>query len=341
MSRRSSEAGYLVDSSVAPLFYEAHKGGPDFVDAPLAPYFLAYDHATRPGTSRVLELPISCALNRRWPTRPALRMGARAAPTRPSACCAGWASSASVWLRPSYSSLDDMIALARRLADDGVPLLNLLFHSSEAIVGGSPYNRTAAELDAFLERLERFLGFAIGELRRRADDVREFRDRYCGLPPTRWRGRAPRGPPSMRICHVTPHLPPDQAANALLPGHLGDWAHAGRRRGARTSRTPPRAGARRPTLPGPVTWMPSRKRDRIGRPRGQVDSLREAWRIIAAASPRRRRRRRRPPPQQRTDRRSRRPGRAASPAKPVVLTLYGTEIWHYRREALVDLVHAA
>ena len=28
----------------------------------------------------------------------------------------------------------------------------------------------------------------------------------------------------MRICHVTPHLPPDQAANALLPFHLGCWA---------------------------------------------------------------------------------------------------------------------
>jgi len=36
-------AGYLTESSVAPLFYEAHKGGPDFVEAPLQPYFLSYD----------------------------------------------------------------------------------------------------------------------------------------------------------------------------------------------------------------------------------------------------------------------------------------------------------
>ena len=61
------------------------------------------------------------------------------------------------WLRPSYSSLDDMIALARDLARLDEPVLNLLFHSSEAIVGGSPYNRTQAELDAFCDRLERFL----------------------------------------------------------------------------------------------------------------------------------------------------------------------------------------
>ena len=30
----------------------------------------------------------------------------------------------------------------------------------------------------------------------------------------------------MRVCHVSPHLPPDQAANALLPAELGAWAHA-------------------------------------------------------------------------------------------------------------------
>ena len=61
--------GYLVESSVAPLFYEAHKGGPEFVEAPLTPYFLAYDSATRPGTSGVLEVPVSCALDRRLPRR--------------------------------------------------------------------------------------------------------------------------------------------------------------------------------------------------------------------------------------------------------------------------------
>jgi peptidoglycan/xylan/chitin deacetylase (PgdA/CDA1 family) len=59
--------GYLVESSIAPLFYEAHKGGPEFVEAPLQPYFLAYDSAVRPGTSQLLELPVSAALHRRYP----------------------------------------------------------------------------------------------------------------------------------------------------------------------------------------------------------------------------------------------------------------------------------
>ena len=61
--------GYQVESSVAPLFYETHKGGPDFVEAPLTPYFLAYDSATTPGTSALLEVPVSAALNRKLPRR--------------------------------------------------------------------------------------------------------------------------------------------------------------------------------------------------------------------------------------------------------------------------------
>src|SRR3712207_7036370 len=31
---------------------------------------------------------------------------------------------------------------------------------------------------------------------------------------------------SMRVCHVSPHLPPDQAANALLPAQIGAWSRA-------------------------------------------------------------------------------------------------------------------
>ena len=59
------------------------------------------------------------------------------------------------------------------------PVLNLLFHSSEAIVGGSPYNRTQAELDAFCDRLERFLAVAAKELGAQPVTFAEFRDSYC------------------------------------------------------------------------------------------------------------------------------------------------------------------
>jgi hypothetical protein len=84
------------------------------------------------------------------------------------------------WLRPSYSTLDDMISLARDLARRGEPVLNVLFHSSEAIVGGSPYNRTAGELAAFCDRLERFFAFARQDLHAVPATFSEFRDAYAG-----------------------------------------------------------------------------------------------------------------------------------------------------------------
>jgi glycosyltransferase involved in cell wall biosynthesis len=142
----------------------------------------------------------------------------------------------------------------------------------------------------------------------------------------------------MRICHVTAHLPPDQAANALLPLQLGQWA---RQAGDEPSYVahPPRAlgGAAESALraveqelPGPVTWVAPR----AGRTRvpiaAQISSLRELVRIRRLALPR----------LAAADlvhihSNGMLPEAAALLAsragKPFVLTLYGTEIWHYRR----------
>jgi glycosyltransferase involved in cell wall biosynthesis len=129
----------------------------------------------------------------------------------------------------------------------------------------------------------------------------------------------------VHILHVTPHLPPDQAANALLPWQLGRWAaEAGD--SVEYVAHPPRAGGAA-ALPGAVQWIPRRAG-------GFVD---RALRLGAIASAIRIRRAL---------------GSALARADvvhvhsngllaelgvllasrhrtPVVLTLYGTEIWHY------------
>lgn len=171
--------GYQVESSVAPLFYEAHKRGPDFVEAPLTPYYLAYDSATRPGTSNLLEVPVSAALNRRLPKRVQYLYARAPRPYMTKRVLRKLGVAHVRWLRPSYSSLEDMKALARDLAGMGEPVLNLLFHSSEAIVGGSPYNRTQAELTAFCDRLERFFEYATGTLHAQPATFAEFRRSYA------------------------------------------------------------------------------------------------------------------------------------------------------------------
>jgi glycosyltransferase involved in cell wall biosynthesis len=147
----------------------------------------------------------------------------------------------------------------------------------------------------------------------------------------------------VRICHVTPHLPPDQAANALLPFHLGCWARDAGDDPFFIAHPPRLARGDAPVaaLPGPVTLVPPHRAGNAVLRALKVGSAAAAWRITKIAGP-----------------------LIASAdivhvhsngllaeygaklavraGKPVVLTLYGTEIWHYRRKWLgPDLFTAA
>ena len=144
--------GYRIDTSVDPLFNETRKGGPSFAGAPVSPYWPSHEDVRVAGTSTVLEIPVSSAttpwlpkaLEARFTSMPAIpwrgyfkRLGLRA-----------------IWLRPSYSSVEDAKTLASTLVARGVPTLNMLFHSSELLPGGSPYNTSADDVDRFFSRLE-------------------------------------------------------------------------------------------------------------------------------------------------------------------------------------------
>ena len=172
------KAGYLVDTSVQPLFYEAHKGGPDFVDAPISPYFLSYNSAVTAGDSTVLEVPVSADLNRALPVWLRRTYGRAPWPYQTKRVLRLMGIVKTVWLRPSFSSTDEMKWLARHLVEAGEPVLNVIFHSSEAIVGGSPYNKTSGELDAFFDRLASFLTYATKELNAESVTFSELHRRW-------------------------------------------------------------------------------------------------------------------------------------------------------------------
>ena len=75
--------GYLVDSSVAPLFYEAHKRGPDFVGAPLTPVLPRLRRRDAAGSSqRARAADLGGAQPPRAGMRRALVRRARRGPTR-------------------------------------------------------------------------------------------------------------------------------------------------------------------------------------------------------------------------------------------------------------------
>jgi hypothetical protein len=177
---------YRVDTSVDPLFNETRKGGPSFAGAPVTPYWPGQDDVRAPGASRVLEIPVSSAttpwlpksLERRFTSLPSIpwrgylkRLGLRA-----------------VWLRPSYSSVEDAKALASSLVARGVPTLNMLFHSSELVPGGSPYNQTSADVDRFFERLEAVFAHIMKKLNARGVTYVEAADALAMSRPARVKG---------------------------------------------------------------------------------------------------------------------------------------------------------
>jgi len=140
----------------------------------------------------------------------------------------------------------------------------------------------------------------------------------------------------MRICHVSPHLPPDQAANALLPAELGAWLRAAGHDVSFVTQAPAQGKtADDSTLPGPVVRVAGRGTPSALARATRLHSLRRAREITAALE------------------------RAAGTAEllhlhsngliievaaawaerrrlPYVLTLYGTEIWHYKRRKIFD-----
>jgi glycosyltransferase involved in cell wall biosynthesis len=133
----------------------------------------------------------------------------------------------------------------------------------------------------------------------------------------------------VRILHITPHLPPDQAANALLPFQLGEWAAARGDTPSYLAHPPSQGGT--DTRAG-VTWIPRTRRTFLQRTL-RTGSMAGAWRIrtvvrplIGAADV------------VHVHSNGLLPEVGARLAhrlgKPVVLTLYGTEIWHYRPKRL-------
>ncbi len=172
--------GYAVDTSVDPLFNERRKGGAVFAGAPVGPYHPDYEDVRRPGAARLLEIPISAA-TRPWLPKPLERLYARLPPI-PYRGALKRFGLRPVWLRPSYSAPADAAALASRLASRRLPCVNFLFHSSELLPGGSPYNPDEASVARFLDDLRRLLAHLTERLGGVGQTYAEFAAAWTASP---------------------------------------------------------------------------------------------------------------------------------------------------------------
>ena len=80
-----------------------------------------------------------------------------------------------VMLSPETSTLDEMKAVTRSLLADGVRTFTVTFHSPSVEPGHTPYVRTAADLRAFVARLESFFDYFLGSLGGEPGTIEAFR----------------------------------------------------------------------------------------------------------------------------------------------------------------------
>lgn len=151
---------YQVDSSIAPLMDFRADGGPDYRSFDAHPFWFAQKN----GGGKIMEVPVSIALVHRFPSQFQKLYFQIPNWTKLKGGMHRLNLARLLWLRPTTYSVREMRQLADHLLDNsGVPVLNIMFHSSEVYPGASPYNKTPNDVVMFYERLKEILRYLVGK----------------------------------------------------------------------------------------------------------------------------------------------------------------------------------
>lgn len=169
-----------VDSSMAP--FRKYYGGPAHLALRTDPYFPDQSQVLDPGSSRVLEVPLTVV-----PLFPGLgRLLARLdeAAVFPDGRVPQIAAKvASLPAQPMWTGLHRLKAAARLHQHRGGKVLTTFFHSSEIMAGGCPRHATKAHVDRFLEKLSRFVEWLRTECSAESMTLSELGALYRGERP--------------------------------------------------------------------------------------------------------------------------------------------------------------
>jgi hypothetical protein len=152
------ELGFDIDTSVLPRMDFTAEDGPSFVNYSAQPFFL---------TPAVLEIPGTVDYTG-WAgaMKPLLHKFASRPPLshlRAVGVLARLAATNRVMLSPEGNSFAEMRELTRMLADRGCRTFTMSFHSPSLEPGHTPYVQTATELQRFLDVIDRYCEFFLGE----------------------------------------------------------------------------------------------------------------------------------------------------------------------------------
>jgi hypothetical protein len=157
-------SGYRVDSSVTPFMsWEEVDEGPTFVGAPLQAYRVAPGQdVTWPAPGgELIELPLSCGFDRNpfrlWSRIRGVLDLRPLRPLRLVGLSARLGLFKRIVLSPELASVADMLALSRRLLEEGVRHLHVSWHSPSLKAGLTPYAETAADVARLYDSVEAYL----------------------------------------------------------------------------------------------------------------------------------------------------------------------------------------
>lgn len=157
------ELGFRVDTSVCPYVDWSVFTGPDYREAPTRAYrFSPEQILTASPNGPLLEVPATIGFlqrNQAFCRRAIAAQGfARRMHLR------GLLERTRIvnlrWLSPELSSARDMIALTKRLLQNGCAYLNMSFHSTTLVPGKTPFVRTSDDLRLFLRNIDELIKFA-------------------------------------------------------------------------------------------------------------------------------------------------------------------------------------
>lgn len=162
------ELGYTVDSTVSPFKTHYFETGSirNYWGAPLQPYYPSSKDMRRSGNMSILEVPLTVG-NPFFEKVPAVLtryMQDRYKLPKKIAAKLGH-SPAVKWLRPYRSTFEEMRTLcdwviARGAATKSQPvILNMMFHSNEVLVNGSPYVTDKKGQNAYIDSLDKIFGY--------------------------------------------------------------------------------------------------------------------------------------------------------------------------------------
>ncbi|WP_281300064.1 MULTISPECIES: polysaccharide deacetylase family protein [unclassified Iodidimonas] len=159
------DLGYQIDASIVPYTDFSFDHGPDFRhETPhLRPFLPARD---------ILELPLSTGFYGLLRKRGASLFPMIDRPLMRSVHLPGIFARLGllerIRLSPEGQGADDHIRLTKAMWDDGFDVFSYTYHSPSLVPGHTPYVRSPADLDRFLDQMDRYFDFFFNELGGRA-----------------------------------------------------------------------------------------------------------------------------------------------------------------------------